>query len=200
MNLSEKIRSLRKERGLTQEQFAEMLFVSRTAVSKWENGRGMPGMDSLQMIAKVFEISHDELLCAEEIIIAAETENKRNIDRFSFRMDAIFNVSSILSLFMPLYKTEAEGIYYSVALYQFDGRFAALYWALPLLMAACAIAEFLLLTGEGERWSKAFAKLGAALNIAAVFLLILGGQPYPAIAFFTLLLIKSAVMLIGRSK
>ncbi len=40
MELSEKIQKLRKERGLTQEQFAEQLFVSRTAVSKWETGRG----------------------------------------------------------------------------------------------------------------------------------------------------------------
>ena len=62
MNLSEKIQTLRKEKGLTQEQFADMLYVSRTAVSKWENGRGMPGMDSLKMIAKEFEISIDELL------------------------------------------------------------------------------------------------------------------------------------------
>lgn len=38
MELSEKIQKLRKERGLTQEQFAEQLFVSRTAVSKWETG------------------------------------------------------------------------------------------------------------------------------------------------------------------
>lgn len=51
MELSEKIQKLRKEHNMTQEQFAEKLFVSRTAVSKWETGRGMPSMESLQMIA-----------------------------------------------------------------------------------------------------------------------------------------------------
>ena len=44
MELSEKIQKLRKEHNMTQEQFAEKLFVSRTAVSKWETGRGMPSM------------------------------------------------------------------------------------------------------------------------------------------------------------
>ena len=60
MELSEKIAMLRKALGLTQEQLAEKLFVSRTAVSKWETGRGMPGMDSLQQMAKFFGITLDE--------------------------------------------------------------------------------------------------------------------------------------------
>jgi len=40
---NEKLQQLRKEKGLTQEQLAEELFVSRTAISKWESGRGYPG-------------------------------------------------------------------------------------------------------------------------------------------------------------
>ena len=59
MELSEKIQKLRKEHNMTQEQFAEKLFVSRTAVSKWETGRGMPSMESLQMIAKLFLLQSD---------------------------------------------------------------------------------------------------------------------------------------------
>ena len=42
MELSEKLQELRKEKGLTQEELAEALFVSRTAISKWESGRGVP--------------------------------------------------------------------------------------------------------------------------------------------------------------
>lgn len=41
MELSEKLQELRKEKGLTQEELAEALFVSRTAISKWESGRGV---------------------------------------------------------------------------------------------------------------------------------------------------------------
>ena len=79
MELSEKIQKLRKEHNLTQEQLAELLFVSRTAVSKWETGRGMPSMESLQMIARLFNITLDDLLRAEEVITIAENENKENI-------------------------------------------------------------------------------------------------------------------------
>lgn len=198
MNLSEKIQTLRKERGLTQEQFAEKIFVSRTAVSKWENGRGMPGMDSLKMIAEVFGVSLDELLCAEELITVAEGENKRNIDRFALQTDALFSISALLSLFLPLYKAHAQEHFYSVALYNFAGSFALLYWALPILIGLCGIIQIFLCIREGERLGSIFSKAGFAFNIAAVFLLIIGGQPYPAIFFFTLLLIKSAAMLIRR--
>lgn len=48
MEFHEKLQELRKSRGLTQEELAEALFVSRTAISKWESGRGYPSIDSLR--------------------------------------------------------------------------------------------------------------------------------------------------------
>ena len=71
MELSEKIQKLRKERGLTQEQFAEQLFVSRTAVSKWETDRGTPSIESLQMIAKLCGVTpgRQHLLFEADLIL-----------------------------------------------------------------------------------------------------------------------------------
>ena len=129
MELSEKIQKLRKERGLTQEQFAEQLFVSRTAVSKWETGRGTPSMESLQMIAKFFDITLDELLRAEDIITIAENENKENISRFACYIDGIFNITAVVGLLLPLYKVEQNNLFYSVPLYQFKGWLAILYFS-----------------------------------------------------------------------
>ena len=81
MELSEKIQALRKEHGLTQEQLAEKLFVSRTAVSKWETGRGTPSIESLQTIAKLFSVSLDELLSPEELIAVAKNENRHYLTK-----------------------------------------------------------------------------------------------------------------------
>ena len=56
------IQSRRKMVGLTQEQLAERLGVSRQTVSKWETGGGSPNLDSLQAVARLFDVSVDDLL------------------------------------------------------------------------------------------------------------------------------------------
>jgi transcriptional regulator with XRE-family HTH domain len=52
MELKDKIKNLRKEKGLTQAQLADALFVSRSTVAKWENGLGLPGPDSIKALEK----------------------------------------------------------------------------------------------------------------------------------------------------
>ena len=77
MEFSEKLLELRKSRSLTQEELAEALFVSRTAISKWESGRGMPSIDSLKSIAKLFSVTIDELLSGDEVLTIAEEDQKK---------------------------------------------------------------------------------------------------------------------------
>ena len=79
MEFHEKLQELRKNRGLTQEELAEVLYVSRTAISKWESGRGYPSIDSLKAIASFYSVTIDELLSGEKLISIAEKENKSNI-------------------------------------------------------------------------------------------------------------------------
>ncbi len=198
MELSEKIQKLRKEHNLTQEQLAEQLFVSRTAVSKWETGRGMPSMESLQMIARLFNITLDDLLRAEEVITIAENENKENISRFASLIDGIFNTTAIVGLLLPLYKVELNNVFYSVPLYQYEGWLAILYWVFPIAMAICGIIQIIMNKSEREKIKRSVNAIGVILNACAVFILILGGQPYPAVMFFTLLLIKGTVLVLKR--
>lgn len=66
MQLGKKIKQLRKLSGMTQEQLAEKLNVSRQALSKWENGTSMPDIESVMRISTLFQISLDELLYKEE--------------------------------------------------------------------------------------------------------------------------------------
>ena len=81
MEFGEKIQKLRNQNKWTQEDLAEKLYVSRTAVSKWESGKGYPNIDSLKDIAKIFNITIDELLSSEEIIGIAKSENNTNIKK-----------------------------------------------------------------------------------------------------------------------
>ncbi len=81
MEFNEKLQYLRKQQNMTQEQLAEKLFVSRTAVSKWESAKGYPNIESLKCISRFFSVSIDELLSGNELLELAETENQANITK-----------------------------------------------------------------------------------------------------------------------
>lgn len=63
MNLPEKLASLRKQKGLTQQNLAETLNVSRQAVSRWEVGAAVPTTDNLRVLSELYGVSVDYLLC-----------------------------------------------------------------------------------------------------------------------------------------
>ena len=71
MDFSQKLRKMRKENGLSQEELAGQLSVSRQAVSKWESGQGFPETDKLLMIGNIFSASLDYLL--------KDSDNEENI-------------------------------------------------------------------------------------------------------------------------
>ena len=75
MELCKKIKKIRNDNKLTQEQFAEKMLVSRTAVSKWENGTCYPSIDSLKYMSKTFNISLVALAIVTSAIILAMQSN-----------------------------------------------------------------------------------------------------------------------------
>lgn len=81
MTFDEKLKSLRKAKGLTQDELADKIFVTRTAVSKWETGQGYPSIESLKLLAKLFDVTIDELVSDKDVEIKIkqeETKNKTN--------------------------------------------------------------------------------------------------------------------------
>lgn len=62
MNAKQTIRSIRTERGISQETLAELLEVSRQTISKWENGQGRPSADSVAKLSEVFGIPAEAFL------------------------------------------------------------------------------------------------------------------------------------------
>ena len=89
MTFGEKIKKLRIDKGLTQDELAEKIFVTRTAVSKWESDRGYPNIDSLKALAGFFSVTVDDLLSSNEVLTIAEEDNKRKEKRF---LDMIYGL------------------------------------------------------------------------------------------------------------
>lgn len=65
MTFAENVKMLRKQAGMSQEQLAEKLGVSRQAVTKWETGAGIPDIENIMAISMLFDISIDDLLSNE---------------------------------------------------------------------------------------------------------------------------------------
>ena len=103
MEFHEKLQELRKQAGLTQEELAQALFVSRAAVSKWESGRGYPNIDSLKAIAKHFGVTVDELLSCDEILSLAQEDQKQKANRFRDLLFGLLDISTALLYFLPFF-------------------------------------------------------------------------------------------------
>ena len=86
LKIGEKIRAKRREHNLTQEELANMLYVSKAAVSKWENEESFPDITMLPQIAKVFHITMDELF---NYALEQKPLNIVNEYHFSFSFDVV---------------------------------------------------------------------------------------------------------------
>ena len=73
MGLGSRIKKLRINNGLTQDQLAEMLSISRQSVSKWEMDQALPEIDKVIMMSKLFSVGTDEILLEDEEIKKSQT-------------------------------------------------------------------------------------------------------------------------------
>lgn len=83
MSLGEKLLSLRKKKGLSQEEVADILHVTRQTVSKWETDQSMPDFDKVVPICNLYEISTDELFKEGEKSVAVEVEPVADCKNYS---------------------------------------------------------------------------------------------------------------------
>ncbi len=85
MALGEKLKSARKNAGLTQEQLSEKLLVSRQAVTKWESDKGMPDIENLKQLSKLLNVSIDYLLDSGETIDLSVIREEINLDDYNYK-------------------------------------------------------------------------------------------------------------------
>lgn len=189
MEFNEKLQQLRKRKGMTQEELAEVLYVSRTAVSKWESGRGYPNIDSLKAIATFFHVTIDELLSGDELLTLAQEERQQSERRQRELVYGLLDVSSALLLFLPFFGQEAEGSIRSVSLLSLTGAPGYLKAAYLLLVTGMILLGVLTLALQ-KLWQKSKVTLSLGLNTAGVLLMIISQQPYAATLLFVFLMIK----------
>ena len=199
MEFHEKLQELRKSKGLTQEELAESLFVSRTAISKWESGRGYPNIDSLKEISKFFSVSIDDLLSGEKLISIAEKENKRNIQFICSFLFGIVDLFSFLLIVLPLYPKTVDGFVYSVNLLAYreiSELNRTLYWIMFLALILIGLFKVIFTYLYFNKFSKQLNILSVILSSVILIFLALAGETYAVVIIFLLFMIK--IFLIGR--
>ena len=200
MEFNEKLQQLRKRKGMTQEELAEVLYVSRTAVSKWESGRGYPNIDSLKAIATFFHVTIDELLSGDELLTLAQEERQQSERRQRNLVYGLLDVSSALLLFLPFFGQEAEGSIRSVSLLSLTGAPGYLKAAYLLVVTGMILLGLLMLVLQNTNlWPKSKVVLSLGLNTAGVLLMIISQQPYAATLLFVFLMIKGFLTPLTRS-
>lgn len=135
MELGNHIRQHRKDKGLSQEQFAEKIFVSRQTVSNWETGRTYPDVQSLLLMSAVLDVTVDELIKGDvETMREEKDQDARKMNRLAWLM-VLATVAAVAEMILGL------------LLWEWD--------AVPtLLCGACLTALAILPAAEVERLKK----------------------------------------------
>ena len=200
MEFNEKLQELRKQKGLTQEELAEILFVSRTAVSKWESGRGMPSIESLKAISKFFAVTLDDLLSSEELLVIAEDDHKQKEMRIRDMIYGLLDCSMALLFLLPFFGQKSNYAIQSVSLLnltEIQSYMRISYLLFVIGMILMGVLTLTLQSIHSVFGIQNKSRLSLVGNTIGVFLFIIGQQPYAAVFAFTFLMIK-AVMLIKR--
>ena len=198
MEFNEKLQELRKQKNLTQEQLAEQLYVSRTAISKWESGRGYPGIDSLKEVSKYFNVSLDELLSSEEILTVAQEDSRQKILHYRDLVFGLLDCSVAMFLFLPFFGQREGEVIEEVSLLtltKIEQYIKTPYFIIVIGLILCGVLTLALQNCKASLWMNHKGKISLGLSTAGALLFMMSLQPYAAVFTFLFLGIK-ALMLI----
>ncbi len=192
MEFSKRLQELRKQKGMTQEELARSLYVSRTAISKWESGRGYPSIDSLVLIADFFSLTVDELLSTKEALHVAEAEGKERERRVRSLAYGLLDVTAVLLFFLPFFAVRnTEGVF-AVSLFSLDMALYLKLTYIAVIIATVVWGACALRFPYMRKAIRADLQINAslALSVASILLFVLGLHPYATVFAFALLAIK----------
>ena len=144
MDFGQQIKTIRKEKKLTQEQFATQLHVSRQAVSNWENNKNLPDIEMLIQMSHIFDISLDQLLKGENNHMNNITEKviKDGSETRKAKYNMVTSISGGIFLLMGLLMLVIKGM--SVEYVDAQGILHENFFLLPLgfLSIFCGLILF----------------------------------------------------------
>ena len=198
MEFGEKIQKLRNQNKWTQEQLAEKLYVSRTAISKWESGKGYPSIDLLKDIAKLFNKTIDELLSSEQIIDIAKNENISNMKRANNLIYGLLDIISVLFIFLPLYAQKTENFVYSVSLVSTNDINSIIkisYIIILSILSLLGIGEIILNFIDEKKIRRMINITSLLIQTISIVFFVISRQPYLTAIIFITFIIKILVLI-----
>lgn len=115
MNIAERIQNLRKQKGISQEQFADKVGVSRQAVSKWESEQSLPDLEKIILMSEYFKVTTDYILKGIEPIVHNEEKNNVILSKILYIVSTTFIGIGLLCALAGWYKEQtAESIWKSM--------------------------------------------------------------------------------------
>ena len=127
----EKLKELREQKGLSQYELADCIFVSRSTIAKWENGLGMPGKASMDSLCEFFNITKEELLKDDDPSMVIENVQKKSkkfitiilvIISLIFITYTIAIIGMIIEVKQEDLITPQNGMYYSNDYFWYDRK------------------------------------------------------------------------------
>ena len=197
MEFHEKLQELRKQKNITQEELAASLFVSRTAVSKWESGRGYPNIESLKALSKFYSVSIDELLSGDELLTIAEEDTRQTQKHYLDLIFGLLDLSVALFFFLPFFGQKADAGIRAVSLLSLSDVSPWLkgcYFAVVLGMVLWGVLTLALQNCGRPLWMRCKRPVSLVLGGLSALLFIISLQPYGAAFLFLFLVIKVLIL------
>lgn len=196
MEFKDILHKLRLEANLTQEQLAEKLFVSRVTVSKWENGRGYPNLDSIKLIARIFSVSIDDLLLHDPAMFIKDSDTtvtKASCKQYNIFFGCLDLFTGIL-LFLPVFVNRSiKDTIVLDSLLAIHFFTPAVKWILVAFISCISffgVIELALQKVPDKTWLKKSLFISIFLSVCCEVLFILTLQQTPALIILIFTVIK----------
>ena len=201
MEFHEKLQELRKRKGITQEELAQSLFVSRAAVSKWESGRGYPNIDSLKALACFYSITIDELLSGDELLSLAEEDRMQTRNCMQNSVFGLLDLGGVLFLLLPFFGQHSGEAAQAVSLPALTGISPYLKVLYCIAVGVTIFVGIVILAGREttfDFWNRRKLSVSLFVNGCSALLFILSNQPYAAAMLFLFFTIKGILLVKTR--